>query len=61
MKNILRRILRDDEGYSVDYTPRNRAHLKKDTRDDLMDIRQPMRFKEDLITVKNNTWENIIE
>ena len=49
-------MVRDDEGFSEDEIPRKRARRQKDTRDDIMDTREPIRFKEDLITVENKTW-----
>ena len=46
----------DDEGFLDDEIRREEKSRQKDTRDDIMDTREPIRFKEDLITVENKTW-----
>ena len=45
LKKRLRRMVRDDEGFSEDEIPRNIARHQKYTRDDIDDTREPMRFK----------------
>ena len=61
MKNRLRWMVRDDEGFLEDEIPRNKSRHQKDTRDDTMDTREPMRFKWCFISVENKTQKNIIE
>ena len=55
LKNSLLRMVRYDKGFSADKVPINRASLQKDTRDDIMDTIEPMRFKGGFITVENKT------
>ena len=57
MKNRLKWMIRDDEGLPDNKIPRKRARLQNDNRYDIVDTRQPMRFKWGLITVENNTWK----
>ena len=50
LKNILRRMVRDDEVLSEDKIPINKARRQKETRNCIMDTREPMRFKGYFIT-----------
>ena len=54
-------MVRDDEGFSEDEIPIKRACHHKDTRYAIMDTKEPMRFKGDLITIENKTRKNLIE
>ena len=55
MKNRLLRMVRDDEGFSYEKITRKRALRQKNTRNDIMDNRESIRFKGDFITVENKT------
>ena len=58
LKNRLHRMVRDDEGLSENGIPRNKSRRKKETRIDIVDTREPMRFKRGFVTVENKTWKN---
>ena len=44
-------MVRDDERFSEDEIPRNKAHLQKDIRYYIMGTREPMIFKGYSVTV----------
>ena len=54
-------MVRDDEGSSEDKIPFNRASQQKYTIYDIMDTREPRRFKGGLISMENKTWKNLTE
>ena len=52
-------MVRDDEGFSEDEIPRKKARHQKDTIDDIIDNREPMRFKGGFTTVDNMFNRNV--